>query len=55
MDKELQKIGWLMKLLDAFESRLYKYCFEDKGASVRIRCYLAHRYKYLFEWINETE
>jgi hypothetical protein len=53
MDKELQQIGWLLKLLNAFEGRMYKYCFEDKAKSVRIRRYIVHRYRHFFEWINE--
>ena len=52
MDKELQHIGWLIKLLDAFEGRMYLYC-KGERESARIRSYIAHRYKYFFDWLNE--
>lgn len=51
-DEELYKIQTIMTALNEFERRMYDLNLGDK-ASDRIRKYIAMRYKYLFDWINE--
>lgn len=52
-DVELEKIRGLMARLDEFEHFIYRGDLHEKETR-RILEYIASRYKYLFDYINES-
>lgn len=51
-DEELYKIQTLINSLKDFEMKMYRINL-GSVADVRVRQYIAKRYRYFFDWINE--